>query len=396
VRDAPIDGLIRKSLSAGVRRTPDHCVSENLMAAYLEASLSQQEMSAFEAHVSDCAICQEILAVYMKLQSHEADGLPNEAQPEKKTLFRFSLPIPVLGALLVCAVIGVMFFRFQYGSKGDAGKNQVAELRAPVQQPAAPPMDRLLQNAPGPAPFPHQPGIELERRSARMETVVPEEKGKAAGSVDIPAARFDKLAEATPSAVSPPVPVPASTSVAAGTLSATDGNPAEPAPSKAFALAPSTVSAPSKEGTISAADSILESKQDKAGGTPVPIGTEKPEALASIRTQEPPSRPHIYAAQNRIATSLYTTSSIESTLRFAIKNLGVNFKSAESKAIADRVYYKNLGYWIDKQCTEHPDSEIVELASEDPQYTAILAQYPDLKAIFPVIVYWQGKTCVLR
>ena len=108
------------------------------------------------------------------------------------------------------------------------------------------------------------------------------------------------------------------------------------------------------------------------------------------------SRPHIYAAQNRIATSLYTTSSVESTLRFAIKNLGSNIKSAESKAVADRLYYKNLGYWIDKQCTDHSDSEIVELASEDPEYKAILAQYPDLKAIFPVIVYWQGKTCVLR
>ena len=104
MRDAPIDGLIRKSLSAGVRRTPDHYVSENLMAAYLEASLSPQEMSAFEAHVSDCAICQEVLAVYMKLQPHEADGLPNEALPEKKTLFRFSLPIPVAwGAAGLCS-----------------------------------------------------------------------------------------------------------------------------------------------------------------------------------------------------------------------------------------------------------------------------------------------------
>jgi hypothetical protein len=396
VRDAPIDGLIRKSLSAGVRRTPDHYVSENLMAAYLEASLSPQEMSAFEAHLSDCAICQEILAVYMKLQPHEADGLPNAALPEKKTLFRFSLPIPVLGALLVCAVIAAMFFRFQYGSKGDSGKNQVAELRAPVQPPAGQPMDRMLQNAPRPVPLPNQPGNELERKSVRMEKAVPEEKGKAAGSVDMPAARFDKLAEATPSAVPPPVPVPAATSVAAGALAAADGNPAEPAPSEALALAPSTVSAPSKAGTLSAADIRLESKQKKDGGAVVPAATDEQDAIASIRTQQPLSRPHIYAAQNRIATSLYTTSSFESTLRFAIKNLGSNIKSAESKAIADRVYYKNLGYWIDKQCTEHPDSEIVELASEAPEYKGILAQYPDLKAILPVIVYWQGKICMLR
>jgi hypothetical protein len=441
VRDAPIDGLIRKSLSAGVRRTPDHYVSENLMAAYLEASLSPQEMSAFEAHVSECATCQEILAVYVKLQPHEDDGLPNEALPEKKTLFRFSIPIPVVGALLVCAVIAAVFFRFQHKPKEDAG-NQVAELRAPEPQPAAQPMDRMSQNAPKPAPFPPELRMGLESGSARKEAAVLEKKGKAGGSVDSPVARFDKLSESIPSAVSPPVPVPVSASVAVGALSAAPGileseqkkergsiapamtnernavsvtserkatavteaglpaaqlgKPTETAPFEASAVAPSTPSAPSKAGTLSAADSSLVSKQNKDGGAVVPAAADERDAIASIRTQQPVSRPHIYAAQNRIAGSLYTTSSVESTLRFAIKNLGSNVKSAEAKTIADRVYYKNMGYWIDKQCTEHTNSEIVELASEAPEYTAILAKYPDLKAIFPVIVYWEGKTCVLR
>jgi len=156
------------------------------------------------------------------------------------------------------------------------------------------------------------------------------------------------------------------------------------------------VSAPSRADRLSAADRNLESKPSKDGGAVAPAAADDRDAVVSIRTQQPLHRPPIYAAQNRIATSLYTTSSVESTLRFAIKNLGTNIKSAESKAIADRVFFKNLGYWIDKQCTEHPDSEIVELASEAPEYTTILTHYKDLKGILPVLVYWEGKTLLLR
>jgi hypothetical protein len=440
VRDAPIDGLIRKSLSAGVRRAPDHYVDENLMAAYLEASLSPQEMSAFEAHVSDCAVCQELLAVYMKLHPHEGDDLPNAALSEKKTLFRFSIPIPALGVLLVCAVIAAVFFRFQNQTPESAGKDQVAELQAPVQQPeaqSAEPREKLSQAVSSPAPRTAAPNI------AQTDAAGMEKKGTAGGSIDVLGARLDKLAEAIPSQISPPAPVPVSASIAAGALPAADSileseqkkeqgavvsartnewtavaaisdskaktetnaggvpvalqdKPSETAVYEALAAAPAAVPEPSKADMTSAADRNLESKPGKDGGAVAPVAADERDAVVSIRTQQPLSRPRIYAAQNRIATSLYTTSSVESTLRFAIKNLDPNIKSAESKAIADRVYIKNLGYWIDKQCTEHAESEIVELAPEAPEYKAILAQYPGLKAIFPVLVYWQGMICVFR
>ena len=439
MRDAPIDGLIRKSLSAGVRRAPDHYVDENLMAAYLEASLSPQEMSAFEAHVSDCAACQELLAVYMKLQPHKDDDLPNGALSDKKTLFRFSIPIPALGVLLVCVVIAAVFFRFQNKTPESTGKDQVAELQAPVQQPEAQfaePREKLSQAVSSPAPRTAAPSI-AQTGAARME-----KQGTSVGSIDMPAARLDKLAEAIPSRLSPPAPVPVSASIAAGVLPAADSileseqkkeqgaavstgtnewkaatalsdskakaetkagvpaalhdKPSEAALYEALSAAPAAVPEPSKANMLSAADRNPESKPGKDGSAAAPSGADERDAVVSIRTQQPLSRPRIYAVQNRIATSLYTTSSVESTLRFAIKNLDSDIKSAESKAIADRVYIKNSGYWIDKQCTEHADSEIVELAPEAPEYKAILAQYPGLKAIFPVIVYWQGRICVFR
>ena len=78
---------------------------------------------------------------------------------------------------------------------------------------------------------------------------------------------------------------------------------------------------------------------------------------------------------------MYETESVESSLRFAIKNLGSKLKTAESRKIEDRVFYKNLGYWIDQQCTEHAVKTVADWARIKPLDSAAGALGRELEAL---------------
>jgi hypothetical protein len=112
VRDGPIDGLIKQVLSSRARKGSEHCENENLMAAYLESSLSPEERAEFESHVADCAVCREVLALSIELQAQESDHRTIARTDSKKTLFHFSIPIPIFGVLLLVLVLVAVLPRF--------------------------------------------------------------------------------------------------------------------------------------------------------------------------------------------------------------------------------------------------------------------------------------------
>jgi hypothetical protein len=78
-----------------------------------------------------------------------------------------------------------------------------------------------------------------------------------------------------------------------------------------------------------------------------------------------------------------------------IKSLDSKSKSAEMKTIGDKVFYKNLGYWIDKQCAENSGDPIVEVKSADPDFALLIQKYPDMKKILPAIIHWEKKNYLL-
>lgn len=114
MRDGHIDGLIKQVLSSRARKGFEPCENENLMAAYLESSLSPEERAEFESHVADCAVCREVLALSIGLQAQESDHRTIARTDSKKTLFRFSIPIPILGLLLLVMVLVAVLSRFPH------------------------------------------------------------------------------------------------------------------------------------------------------------------------------------------------------------------------------------------------------------------------------------------
>jgi len=411
VRDTLIDRLIRNSLTPRVPSPEDSCVNDNVMAAYLESSLSPEEANAFEAHVANCANCQETLALALKLQAQEEMpiGEPVPAHATKR-LFRISIPIPAIAALALCIGIAVVSYWF-YDRSGDiATKQEIADLRAKEPPPApqailpekALPTEGASAANPRVAAESRERGEEVYKRNSRND--------------DADASGFAQSAAPAPTPVMAPPPNPAEIPKIAVLAENEAGVPDAKKSEKDIA------------GRLVAESSSLESKSDRidqqssnipsaalgnsesvppkpsiaqpetaSSGTVAALakGGAQEEPAAAARTQAPFPRPHIYAAMNRIATTLYETETMESNIRFVLRSLDPKQKPAETKSMGDKVLIKSRGYWIDKLCAEKSDDPIVEIKSADPDFAAIVQKYPDIKEVLPAILYWEKKNCVL-
>ena len=167
MRDTSVDGLIRKGISARMQESPDGCPDENMMAAYLEGNLSDPETTAYESHLAECSSCQETLALALKIQDTDASVQESlEPAAGKKVLFRFSIPIPVLGAVCVAIIVGAVLFRVIHNSGEKTAVPQSAELHLPARsaEPATAPQkaESVVRPAPAPAPSDFKDGALAE------------------------------------------------------------------------------------------------------------------------------------------------------------------------------------------------------------------------------------------
>jgi hypothetical protein len=121
-------------LSTHRGETPEGCVNENLMAAYLEASLAPQETAEFESHVAHCGLCQQVLALAMRSHPGETAIRAASAVSSRKTIFRFAIPVPVLGVLILAGLLILLFFKGRQNRTESLPGNQVAELSSIPQQ----------------------------------------------------------------------------------------------------------------------------------------------------------------------------------------------------------------------------------------------------------------------
>ncbi len=442
MRDAPIDGLIQKMLPARPAGSSGNCADENLMAAYLEASLSPREAADFEAHVSKCDSCQEILALAMKLQSQSGEHRLQQPAGSKRMLFRFSIPVPVLGALVVAVVLSAVFLRFPNKPDQKHENPQIAEVRRSVLETQQKELKRTET-------LPQEPSF-VSAKSARMDSASRPRKSsvdaarlQSSGMPKNEDARLSAdyrtdLAPITPQLspeAAPAVPAPAS--VATGDLvqAFQEANESRKVPGEKGTAA-ATAKGEVKEGTLETAAKgtagtvpgavpvgdlaqrlllapspapvigAAQPQQDAPAPATVAVaqaqqvGKAKDAAVdeaASIRVQEAVARPHVYAVQNRIAIAHYTSPSVAASVRLALKDLDSPAqKPAASRKIGERLFYRKSGYWIEKDCLKHPDAAIVEITPEASEYAQILKDYPEIGPLVPALIYWNSRLYLLR
>jgi hypothetical protein len=391
-----MDSLIKNMLSMGARKSSGSCPDENLMAAYLEGSLTSSEKSEFESHVSDCASCREILAVSIRLQPQESSRLQATPVTSKRTLFRFSIPIPVLGVLLIAAVLAGVLFRHTSRQSINAPKEQVAENRPAVQQPAD-----LRETAP--QPMEAAPAVQPSRQRAKEMTRIGPQSNLAASTTsgvdEAPAEKQERMAEGTVADKKGGFEEKAKAVLADRDWAA---NAPEAVPAAAAPLPPPPVKA-TAQALKAAQPAVVPESVGRASEMKQPVQAERAASQeANIYTeavvQKTPSRPKIYAAQNRIAASNYATTSVVASLKEALDALAVpaNLQAAESMRNGDRTFYKNSGIWIDQQCIEHASADIIEIKPGAPEYKALSKQYSNIRTIVPAAIYWEGKIYILR
>lgn len=357
MRDASADRLIQKMISTRMRESSEDCADENTMAAYLEESLSPQERSAFEDHVSECISCQEILALSMKLRADEATG-QTAAEPEtgKKTLFHFSIPIPVLGGVVVAMVLLAVLFRMVHQSGGNLQQPQTAELHPPAQK-----TETAAQSVPMEAPMADKDNLAMARR--RIEAPLSENKEK--GS-----AFFSR--EAVPEPL-PPAALPA-----------IENEPAAVAEVSTHKMAAALPASENERRDVAA-----ESSAQKPAAARASSGYEKSATLSSPA-----------AVSDQIDVKLQSTVTLNSVppkdVIFGFRDGRSKLEASQSKQIRDKVFYQNSGFWIDRQCVEHRDEPIIEILPVVPEYEPILAKYPELRDLLPAVIYWNNKIYLLR
>jgi len=315
VRDSPIDGLIRKMLSAHKGEIPEGCANENLVSAYLEASLTLQETAEFESHVAHCDLCQQVLVLAMKVHPGETAIRPACALSSRKIIFRFSIPIPVLGVLILAGLLIPVLFKVRQNRKESLSGNQVAVLQ-PIPQRA----ETETQNSPILAP---------EADASRSVSELPHLKASLADK-----RRVDESAALLQAQPAPPVPAD---QVVAATPGATPRNDRAATTTPGPAMTPDTI----------------EGRQ-----------------LRTMHSMPP-----------------------KNTLLGKGQNMPAN---AVTKQIGDKVFYQNLGMWIDRQCNEHREDPIMEMPPNGPEYESILTQYPELRDLRPVVVCWGSKIFRVR
>ncbi len=424
MRDESVDSLIKKVISARMRESSEGCADENTMAAYLEKTLSPQDMTAFETHASGCTSCQEVLALAMKLQDQEAASqTADEQSARKKTLFRFSIPIPVIGGVALAVVLIAVLFRMNHESSMNPTESQTAALHMPEHQTEA-----AVRSTPVQAPevkkdylAPERPGVdaapenkakgfassspkpEIGTPALDRETAV---RGKAA---DQKMVAVDESSKSPAESQSAELRLPALPTEAAG----------HNAPIHAPMVKKESV-AQNKPGIEAAQLAEDKAKEAASSGTRVETGSIPPAAAikneaampggatvqkmaaagGSLGNKESIARPPVYAARDRVQSiSAENVAPISAMLpQNAISKLGslASLDGTRSKKSGDKMFYFYSGYWIDRQCTEHQGDRIVEIASPAPEYEQILQQYPELRNLRHALIYWNGKICLLN
>jgi Putative zinc-finger len=195
------DRNFERALRSAARRgrTAGVCPDAATLAAYVDRSLSAQEHTAIEAHVSDCAVCIEHLALLAALDAPEDSTIAAPAFDVGTFIRKWGWLVPAMTAVLVVAV----WLRSPDQRRADGSLPTLTRNgdQAPVAAPRAP-----VERRPDAARVdPGAPPSGASKLQAKRD--MPAEKRR---KIDAPARRASPAAKlpdtARPSSSPPPPP----------------------------------------------------------------------------------------------------------------------------------------------------------------------------------------------
>jgi len=356
-----MDGAMQKALAAHKDQAAGSCLDENILAAYMEARLDPSERQRVENHASNCVSCQELMGLALRLFEPEAELEAAEAaeSPSKKVLFHFTLPVSVLAMIVLTLGAGYLFFRVLRESTPIQTAPHVAELRSPAKPEGI--------SAP-----------KSQAVSPPKEKAVPSEQQTEASAREPQRSK----ARLTPKVTLPPP----TTEIALAREPATQPPPVlEPTPPVAVRALEARAEGGAADKSSVIAANLGESRPAGAGAVSPGVGRMN---LAAARPEAP------------LKVQAVAQFSPEFTPRDAVLNLARLVPSERNTLLEtklrDRTFYFNSGYWIDGQCTEHPNGEFAEIKSDSADHEQIMKSLPDLRKMRPAIVYWDAKNCIIR
>jgi hypothetical protein len=66
------------------------------------------------------------------------------------------------------------------------------------------------------------------------------------------------------------------------------------------------------------------------------------------------------------------------------------------KQIGDKKFYLRSGFWTDEDCGKHNNAAIAEIGDGSEEYRQIMARFPEVKNLRPVLIYWNNKNCLIK
>lgn len=383
MKDTSIDGAIRKALGRRDGRAEGKCPDENVLAAYLEARLTEAEREDLEKHASDCTSCQQIIGLALMIPDAEAQPPAGDAvaSPGKKILFHFSLPVSAFAALVLAVVAGVLLYRVVRESARFPAVSTTAEMRAPAKaegiSAARAPEAILPKEEPAQGRKLSMTSVEKAKRSG-LKREIP------AGSSQEPAGDKDIAHESAED--KPAFQAAASVGIVGGR---TASEQPIPPPAAIDAGAPPATRLVETKGIRA---------DGKSGVTAIAEDYKRADNLNASRAElsgaKVAATPQVAPALQPIALAPAVTPR-EAVANFAALTPSEHGKPVEKKT-GDRTFYLNSGYWIDTQCAGHVSADYEEIRTGSTEYEQILKAMPGLARTRPAIVYWSGKNAVLR
>jgi Photosynthesis system II assembly factor YCF48 len=105
-RDNAIDKLLARRLGARLQDEGKDCPDAEILAGYVERTLSPVERQTCETHLVDCRLCQEQVVELVRL--NESDEMEEAARPvrakPRSVWFRWALAAPALVALVIAGL----------------------------------------------------------------------------------------------------------------------------------------------------------------------------------------------------------------------------------------------------------------------------------------------------
>ncbi len=342
------------------------CPDENQLAAYLESRCGTAERVRLEEHFVDCGTCRQILALSLTLSEPDSGKLKSRVSFHRIIPLRFAIP------LSACAAVAIILGIVSFWQKRNELPLQTAELHsvanAPVSTaaptPAAAQEDRK-ESAGKPAP-------RLAERLERSSVAKGSEQTASAPAVDKSAkGRADRIADTA----------------------------AVPKPQKDEpAIVAETKTEPSRAGQA----------QDQRAAVGGAVAQQYQQVPLQQREQAPTPVQNRRVAQTQqlapAAALLNSNAAIAGTLaqsaiaRFKLED-AASVSSLPVKRVGEKVFYQWPDYWIDRECANHAEAQVLEAVPGSREYQDIMAKIPelrDLAASNPVLLYWSGKIYLVR